>query len=104
MIHHVVFCKVSAETDAARLEEFTRSSRSLLLKIPEVLSVRSGRNLDTASQWQFFVAIEYESLERKAQAQNHAVFFKFQKEILDPALSTFTQTFETDPSKDLKYS
>lgn len=104
MIYHVVFCKVSAETDATLLEQLIRSSRSLLLKIPEVLAVRSGRNIDPGSQWQFFVATEYESLDRKAQAEDHPVFFKFQKEIIDPTLATFTQTYETDPSKELKYS
>ncbi|MEM9081185.1 MAG: Dabb family protein [Verrucomicrobiota bacterium] len=104
MIHHVLFCKLAPEIDGAQLEDMVRTSRSLLLKIPEVLSVRSGRNLDPDSDWPFFVAIEFESTTKKRTCEADPVFLKFQKEVLTHAEKVFDMTFETDPSKSLKYS
>ena len=50
-----------------------RASRTWLLKIPEVLSVRSGRNLDPESQWQFFYSFEADSLEKAQPRQGRRV-------------------------------
>jgi hypothetical protein len=82
-----------------------RSSRSLLLRIPEVLSVRSGRNMDTESQWRFFVAIEVNSLDKLKVALDDPYHLKFiEKHIKSNTVAQFAMDFELDPSKDLKYS
>ncbi len=52
MIHPVVYYPLKPELDAAMVEELVRTSRRLLLRIPEVFTVRSGRNLAPDSQWQ----------------------------------------------------
>lgn len=105
MIHHVVYFQLKPEVDAAQVEELVRVSRSLLLKIPEVLSVRSGRNLDRDSQWAVFVAIEVESLEKLRATFDDAFHLKFiEKHVKPNVVSQFTLDFELDPSKDLKYS
>ena len=39
MIDHIVLCRLKPEVNAEKLEEMVRSSRSNLLKIPEVLRV-----------------------------------------------------------------
>jgi len=105
MIHHVVYFQLKPEVDAATVEELVRTSRSLLLKIPEVLSVRSGRNIDAGSQWQFFFSIEVDSLEKLRVTLDDSYYFKFVEKHLKPNTSEhFAMDFELDPSKKLKYS
>lgn len=105
MIHHVVYFQLKPEVDAAMVEEMVRSSRSLLLRIPEVLSVRSGRNLDPSSQWQLFVAIEANSMDKLKVTLDDPFHLKFvEKHIKPNTIGHFAMDFEMDPSKDLKYS
>jgi hypothetical protein len=105
MIHHVVFFQFKPETDVAKIEDLVRSSRSLLLKIPEVLSVRSGRNVDPESQWPFFIAIEVDSLDKLRIVQDNPYHLKLVETLIKPASSShFSMDFELDPSKNLKYS
>ncbi len=105
MIQHVVYLQLKPSVDAVLLEELVRSSRSLLLKIPEVLSVRSGRNIDPSSQWQFYFAIEIDSLEKLSFALDNPFHLKLMEKFIKPhVLAQFTLDFELDPSKNLKYS
>lgn len=68
MVHHVGYFQLKPEAEKNHVEELVRTSRSLLLQIPKVLSAESGRNLDPSSQWQFFSSIEIGSL---AKLKNH---------------------------------
>lgn len=105
MIHHVVFFQFKPETDPSKVEELVRVSRSLLLKIPEVLNVRSGRNVDPESQWPFFLAIEVDSLEKLRIVKENPYHLKLVENHLKPnTTAQFSQDFELDPSKNLKYS
>jgi len=105
MIHHVVFFQLKPEVDAAVLESLVRNSRSLLLKIPEVLNVRSGRNVDTESQWPFFFAIEVDSLQKLQVALDDPFHLKFVEKFIRPhTLAHLALDFELDPSRALKYS
>jgi hypothetical protein len=105
MIHHVVFVQLKPEVDAAALEELVRASRGLLLKIPEVLNVRSGRNLDPGSPWHFFFAIETDSLEKLRVTLEDPFHLKLMERVIKPvAEDHFALDYELDPSRDLKYS
>ena len=105
MIHHVVFYELNPGSEAAVLEELVRSSRSLLLKIPEVLTVRSGRNVDPESKWGFFCAIEVESRDKLRITLDDPFYLKFvQKHIAPHTCGEFAMDFELDPSRALKYS
>ena len=105
MIHHVVYFQLKPDADPATMEELVRTSRSMLLKIPEVLSVRSGRNLDQDSQWQFFFSIEVDSLEKLRMTLDDPFHLKFMDKYIRPNTSShFSMDFELDPSKNLKYS
>ena len=105
MIHHVVLFQLTPETDAEAVEAMVRGSRSLLLKIPEVLNVRSGRNVDPDSQWPFFLAIEVDSLEKLRIVQDNPYHLKLLEKFIKPNTSShFELDFELDPSKNLKYS
>jgi hypothetical protein len=105
MIQHVVYFQLKPEVDKTMMEELVRTSRSLLLKIPEVMSVRSGRNLDPASQWQFFFSVEVDSREKLRITQDDPYHLKLMEKHLKPnILGHFAMDYELDPSKDLKYS
>ena len=105
MIHHVVFFKLKPEVNDQKLEEMMRSTRSMLLKIPEVLSVRSGKNIDTKGEWPFFLTVEVESLEKLRMYVDDPVHLKYIETVIKPfTTARFAMDFQTDPSKDLKYS
>ena len=105
MIHHVVYLQLNPEANPADLENLVRSTRSLLLRIPEVLTVRSGRNLDSESQWQFYYSFEVDSLEKLSATQANPFYLKLIETVIKPSVSSQSEiTFELDPSKDLKYS
>lgn len=105
MIHQVIYLQLNEPKDTAVLEEMVRASRTWLLKIPEVLAVRSGRNLDTDSQWQFFYSFEVDSMEKLRFVREAPFHLKFIQQFVEPhTRSQFEMTFELDPSRDLKYS
>ena len=105
MIHHVVHFQLVPEVDKAGMEEMVRSSRSLLLRIPEVLAVRSGRNLDPESRWQFFYAIEVDSREKLRVVLDDPFHIKLMERVIKPrTCDRLALDYELDPSKDLKYS
>jgi len=105
MIHHVIYLELNPSVDSATLEEMVRASRTWLLKIPEVLAVHSGRNIDPKSPWQFFYSIDVESLEKLKFIKENAFYLKFSKQYIEPHTSKeFEMEFELDPSRDLKYS
>lgn len=105
MIHHVIYFQLQENAQEKVLEEMVRASRSWLLKVPEVLSVRSGRNVDPDSQWQFFYAIEVESREKLKFTLENPFFLKFDQTYIQPNIrNSFGMDFELDPSRDLKYS
>ena len=105
MICHLLFYKLKPEVTESGIEEMIRSSRSMLLRIPEVLSVRSGRAIDPKSEWPFFISLEFNSLDKKRIFEDDPMFLKFQKAVVSTnTTACFQMDFETDPSKDLIYS
>ncbi len=105
MIHHVIYLQLNDPKDTAVLEEMVRAARTWLLKIPEVLSVKSGRNLDPESQWQFFYSYEVDSMEKLGYVREDPFHLKFIQQFVKPNThNQFAMSFELDPSRDLKYS
>jgi Stress responsive A/B Barrel Domain len=105
MIHHAVYFQLRPEVDKPAMEELVRMSRSLLLKIPEVLAVRSGRNLDPSSKWQFYFSIEVDSLEKLRITLDDPFHLKLMEKWMKPNIAdSFSLDYELDPSRDLKYS
>jgi hypothetical protein len=105
MIHHVIYLQLNEAVEAPLLEEMVRASRTWLLKIPEVHSVRSGRNTDPDSQWQFFYSFEVESLEKLKLVKEDAFHLKFIQQFIEPNTGArLEMEFELDPSRELKYS
>ena len=47
MIHHIVLYKLKPEVTPARVEAMMMNARMQLLKIPEVLSIKCGKRVDS---------------------------------------------------------
>lgn len=105
MVHHVNYYELGEKTGAATLQEMVRGSRTWLLKIPEVLSVRSGRNVDPESPWQFYYSIEVDSLGKLKMVEDDPHYLKFTEKFIKPhTIKHLGMNFELDPSRELKYS
>ncbi|MBJ05997.1 MAG: hypothetical protein CMO40_02605 [Verrucomicrobiaceae bacterium] len=105
MIEHILLYELRRDVDDKRLEEMVRSTRSILLKIPEILRVDSGRNVDQSSRWSFFVSFGVESLDKLGMVQEDVIYLRFLRDVIEPNTDAQEDfSFETDPSRDLRYS
>ncbi len=105
MVYHIVLYKLKPEVTPARVEEMMMNTRMQLLKIPEVLSIKCGKRIDTQMTWPFFIAIDFESMDKYAIFREDPVFVKFNEEIIKPnTADALTLDFEMDPGKDVRFS
>jgi hypothetical protein len=105
MVHHITLFKLQPEVTPAKLEEMMMTTRIQLLKIPEILSVKCGKAIDPASEWPFFIAMEFESMEKLAVTEDDAIYMKFVVEVVRAHTSErLTLSYEMEPGKNLKFS
>jgi hypothetical protein len=105
MVHQVTLFKLKPEVTPAKLEQMMMTARMSLLKVPEILSVRCGKNIDPQSDWPFFIALDFESMEKLKMAEEDAIFMKFQSDVVKPNTGErLTHNFEMEPGKSVKYS
>ena len=105
MVHHVVLYKLKSEVTPARVEEMMMNTRMQLLKIPEVLSIKCGKRIDSNMPWPFFIALDFESMDKYALFREDSIFVKFDAEISKPNTSdALVLDFEMDPGKDVRFS
>jgi hypothetical protein len=105
MVHNVSLFKLKPEVTPAKLEEMMMTTRMTLLKIPEILSVRCGKNIDPRSEWPFFIALDFESMEKLAMTEDDAIYMKFVAEVINANTSSrLALNYEMEPGKSVKYS
>jgi len=105
MLHNITLFKLQPEVSPAKLEQLMMTTRMTLLKIPEILSVRCGKNIDPASEWPFFIALEFESTEKLAMTEDDAIYMKFVFDVIKPnTVERLTLNYEMEPGKSIKYS
>ena len=105
MIHHIVLYKLKPEVTPARVEAMMMNARMQLLKIPEVLSIKCGKRVDSELAWPFFIAIDFESMDKYTMFTEDPIFVKFTEEIIKPSTSdSLVLDFEMDPGKDVRFS
>ena len=105
MIHHVELFKLRPEVTPAKLEEMMMNTRMALLKIPEVLAVKCGKKVDPKNPWPFFIALDFESLDKFAVFKGDAILLKFMEEIVKPnTTESMVLAYEMEPGKDVRYS
>ena len=102
---HVSLFKLKPEVSEEKLEEIMSMTRVYLLRVPEVLVVRTGKRTRQDDAWEWFVFMEIESLDKLAICQDDPHYIKFREEVLRPAIAEeCVQSFEMEPRKDVKYS
>jgi len=105
MVHHIVLYKLNSGVTAARVEEMMMNARMQLLKIPEVLSIKCGKRIDPDIDWPFFIAIDFESMDKYAIFREDPVYVKFMEEVIKPNTDDSLELdFEMDPGKDVRFS
>jgi len=105
MVHNVTLYKLKPEVTPAKLEQLMFSTRMTLLKIPEILGVKCGKNIDAKSEWPFFIALDFESMEKQAMVYDEAIFMKFVADIIKPnTAGALMLNYEMEPGKSIKYS
>ena len=105
MVHHVVLYRLKPEVTPARVEEMMMNTRMQLLKIPEVLSIKCGKRIDPETDWPFFIAIDFESMDKFAMFREDPVYVKFAEEVIKPNTDdSLVLDFEMDPGKDVRFS
>jgi hypothetical protein len=105
MVHHVVLYKLKPEVTPARVEAMMMNTRMQLLKIPEVLSIKCGKRIDPELPWPFFIAIDFESMDKYAIFREDSIFVKFMEEVIKPNIEdSLDLDFEMDPGKDVRFS
>jgi len=105
MVHHIVLYRLKPEITPARVEEMMMNARMQLLKIPEVLSIKCGKRIDPETEWPFFLAIDFESMDKFAMFRDDSIYVKFVEEVVKPNTEdSLTLDFEMDPGKDVRFS
>ncbi len=105
MVHHIDLFKLKPEVTLARIEEMMMHTRMQLLKIPEVLSIKCGKKIDEGMQWPFFVAIDFESMDKYEIFREDPIYVKYVEEVIKPNVAeTVRLDFEMDPGKDVQFS
>jgi len=105
MVHHIVLYKLKPEVTPARVEAMMMNTRMQLLKIPEVLNIKCGKRIDPELPWPFFIAIDFESMDKYAIFREDSIFVKFMEEVIKPNIEdSLDLDFEMDPGKDVRFS
>ena len=105
MVHHIVLYRLKPEVTPARVEEMMMNARMQLLKIPEVLSIKCGKRIEPEMDWPFFIAIDFESMDKYAIFREDPIFVKFMEEVIKPNIEdSLALDFEMDPGKDVRFS
>jgi hypothetical protein len=105
MVHHVALYKLKPEVTPQKLEEMMMNTRINLLKIPEAHSVKCGKKIDPKAEWPFFVALDFESMDKMTMCREHPVYLKFLEDVIKPNTSDkLALDYEMEPGKDVKYS
>ena len=105
MIAHFSLYKLKPEVTPEKLEELMTRTRVNLLRVQEVLAVRTGKRINPNDPWEWFVFIEVESLDKLAICQDDPHYIKFREEVVKPAVADeCVEAYEMEPRKDVKYS
>lgn len=105
MVHHIVLYRLKSEVTPARVEEMMMNTRMQLLKIPEVLSIKCGKRIDPEVDWPFFIAIDFESMDKYSIFCEDPIYVKFVEEVIKPnTQDSLVLDFEMDPGKDVRFS
>src|SRR5579862_4295695 len=103
MIHHLVLYKLKPEVTNEKVETMMMTTRMMLLKIPEALSVKCGKKISAACEWPFFIAVDCESMDKLALYLDDPIYLKFVEETIKPnTTERLALDYEMEPGKEVK--
>lgn len=99
MVHHIVLYRLKQTPTPEILDELMLKTRTMLLRIPEVLSIRCGRNAEgNGAEYPFFVAIDFDSLSKLEVYREHPVYVKYMEDVIKPLTAgQMMMNFEMEP-------
>lgn len=102
MVHHIGLYKLKPGVTPQETEEMMMNARMQLLKIDEVLSIKCGKRIDQENPWPFFIAIDFESMDKQAIFREDPIYIKFVEEVIKSKTSDYLAlNYEMDPGKDV---
>jgi hypothetical protein len=105
MVHHIVLFNLKPEVTPQKIEEMMMSTRMMLLKIPEVSNLKCGKRIADDNLWQFFIAMDFESMDKLAIYRENPIHLKYVEEVLKPnVVERLAIDYEMDPGKDVRFS
>jgi hypothetical protein len=105
MVHHIVLFKLKPEVTTEKVETMMMCTRMMLLKIPEVLSIKCGKKIDPKCEWPFFIAVDCESMDKLGIYRDNPIHLKFVEDIIKPnTTERLVLDYEMEPGKEVKYS
>ncbi|MFN0126572.1 MAG: Dabb family protein [Verrucomicrobiales bacterium] len=105
MVFQLMLYKLRPDADAETVDSLMRRARTQLLRIPQVLSVRAGKELVPGTEWPLVVALEFDSRAKQAMAHDDPHWLKFVQETLSPhVVEARILDYELEPGKNIKYS
>ncbi|GEP41329.1 Dabb family protein [Brevifollis gellanilyticus] len=105
MIAYLSLYQLKPEVTEEALENMMFRTRVQLLRVPEVLAVKTGKRVNPNDRFPWFVYLEVESMDKLAICQDDPHYIKFREEVLKPNIADQESTaFEMEPRKDVKYS
>ena len=105
MIAYLSLYKIKPEVTPDDFEDMMSKARMQLLKVTEILTVRTGKRVNPDDDWPWFIYLEVESMDKLGIAQDDPNYIKFREDVIKPNISEQQSTaFEMEPRKDVKYS
>ena len=105
MIAFLSLFTLQPEVTAEKLEELMAATRVQLLRVPEVLAVKTGKRVRPSDPHGWFVYLEVETMDKLAICLDDPHYIKFREDVLKPHVATQeTTAFEMEPRKDPRYS
>ena len=105
MIAYLSLYQLRGDVDEEEFETLMSKTRVHLLRVPEVLVVKTGKRINPSDPWPWFVYMEVESMDKLAICQDDPNYIKFREEVIKPHIAEQESiAFEMDPRKNVKYS
>jgi len=105
MVHHIVLYKLKPEVTPARVGRDDDECTDAIAQNPEVLSIKCGKRIDSNMPWPFFIALDFESMDKYALFREDSIFVNLMPRSLKPNISdALVLDFEMDPGKDVRAS
>ncbi len=105
MIAYLCLYQLKPEVTEEKLEEMMAKTRVHLLRVPEVLAVKTGKRVNANDPYPWFVYLEVETMDKLVICQDDPHYIKYREEVLKPHVAEQHSTaFEMEPRKNVKYS